>query len=188
MSDNDPNETRQQRSRNRRRALGLLPLQTVWHRRARFEALSYYSGGEPRCECCNEHRVEFLAIDHIDGKGHIHRDELKKSGSNIYHFLRRNQFPDGYRVLCHNCNQSLGLYRYCPHQTGTKTSEWMESITEPQKLDRIVYRRMLTIDGSTKSVDEWETVTLPTTEVGGFSAGSRVHLVIPHRATCMVSA
>ena len=26
-------------------------------------------------------------------------------------------FPkDKYRLLCHNCNQSMGWYGYCPHQ------------------------------------------------------------------------
>jgi hypothetical protein len=29
--------------------------------------------------------------------------------------LARNGFPDGYRVLCHNCNMALGQYGYCPH-------------------------------------------------------------------------
>ena len=34
-------------------------------RRARLEALTHYSGGTPRCACCGETHVEFLAIDHI---------------------------------------------------------------------------------------------------------------------------
>jgi hypothetical protein len=31
--------------------------------------------------------------------------------------LIKNNFPDGFQVLCHNCNMSIGLYGYCPHQT-----------------------------------------------------------------------
>ena len=35
----------------------------------------------------------------------------------------------GYRVLCHNCNTSLGLYGYCPHgvQNTPRHADRMES-------------------------------------------------------------
>jgi hypothetical protein len=72
-------------------------------------------GGE--CACCGERILEFLAIDHINGGGNQQkRDTGMHGGSNIYRFLRRNGWPDGYRVLCHNCNMSKGIYGYCPHE------------------------------------------------------------------------
>ena len=30
--------------------------------------------------------------------------------------INSNSFPPGFRVLCHNCNQALGAYGYCPHK------------------------------------------------------------------------
>lgn len=146
---------RQQRNRENRRSAGLLPLQTVWHRRARLTVLTHYSGGAPCCACCGEKRIEFLAIDHIEGKGGEHRSDLKQRGTNIYHFLKKNNFPPGYRVLCHNCNQSFGLYGYCPHQSTVTTDQWLESLTS-QKLTRNTgNHQKLTINGETKTVKQW---------------------------------
>ena len=36
-----------------------------------------------------------------------------------WEWLLRHGFPEGFRVLCHNCNQAIGVYGACPHQTGT---------------------------------------------------------------------
>lgn len=104
----------QEKNRNRRKDAGLLTLSTLEYRRLRLEVLSYYSGGKPRCDCCGEERIEFLGMDHMDGGGAKHRASLKTS---IYRFLKKNNYPPRFRVLCHNCNQSLGQYGYCPHKT-----------------------------------------------------------------------
>lgn len=86
-------------------------------RTTRIQALAYYSeGNKPKCTCCGEEHLEFLAIDHINGGGCKHRKELKSLGLKLYRWLRENNFPEGYRCLCHNCNQSHGLYGYCPHE------------------------------------------------------------------------
>jgi len=68
------------------------------------------------CACCGEYHEEFLAIDHIEGGGNIHRKTVGGGGNVFYSWLLRNNFPNGYRILCHNCNESLGHYGYCPHQ------------------------------------------------------------------------
>ncbi len=80
------------------------------YQRLRLKAIEHYGG---KCACCGEKRNEFLGIDHIDGGGTNHRKELKVS---IYRYLSRNNYPKGFRVLCHNCNLSLGFYGYCPHK------------------------------------------------------------------------
>lgn len=84
----------------------------------RRETLSHYSDGTLSCACCGETHIEFLAIDHINGGGTKHRKELNRGGG-IFAWLKKNGFPDGYRVLCHNCNQAIGLYGYCPHHNDT---------------------------------------------------------------------
>jgi hypothetical protein len=79
----------------------------------RLEGLMAYSDGQPKCDCCGETTLEFLSIDHVNGGGSKHRKEL--NGISIYAWLKRNKYPVGFRVLCHNCNLSIGYYGYCPH-------------------------------------------------------------------------
>lgn len=80
-------------------------------RRVREDVISAYGG---KCSCCGEHRDEFLALDHVNGDGAKERKEA--NGSNLYYRVRRENYPDRYRILCHNCNFSLFRYGYCPHQ------------------------------------------------------------------------
>jgi hypothetical protein len=80
--------------------------------RLRQEVLKKY--GE-KCACCGEYRNEFLAIDHINGCSRELRKE-QGGGSALYRWLKRNNFPPGYQVLCHNCNMAKGCHGYCPHQ------------------------------------------------------------------------
>lgn len=83
-------------------------------RRLRVEVLRAYGGQKPTCACCGEDKIEFLSVDHIGGGGGVHRKVIGHSG--LYTWLKREGFPPGFRVLCHNCNQSIGSYGYCPHQ------------------------------------------------------------------------
>lgn len=88
-------------------------------RHIRELALKAYSkSNNPFCKCCGETTYEFLAIDHINGGGNKHRrDTTNKCGSyNMYCWLKRNNYPEGFQVLCHNCNLAKGFYGVCPHQ------------------------------------------------------------------------
>lgn len=86
-------------------------------RRLRQEVISHY-GRE--CACCKESRLVFLTIDHIKGGGNQHRKAIAtKAGDPFYRWLKENGYPEGYRVLCFNCNCVIGLYGACPHQQGT---------------------------------------------------------------------
>jgi len=83
--------------------------------RLRQQTVAAYGG---QCACCGEVEPKFLAIDHIDGGGNKHRQRLgmKAGVGQFYRWLRQQGFPPGYRVLCHNCNQAIGNYGFCPHQ------------------------------------------------------------------------
>lgn len=66
------------------------------------EVLDHY-GGE--CHECHESCLTFLSIDHIDGGGRQHRNELGIGrGHQFYLWLRKNQYPTNFRTLCFNCN------------------------------------------------------------------------------------
>lgn len=73
----------------------------------KLEVIYWYSNGTMRCECCGELQYEFLAIDHIYNNGYNHRQsgELKRYSNDIINYLISNDFPEGYQILCHNCNQ-----------------------------------------------------------------------------------
>lgn len=91
--------------------------QTEYQKRKRIRVLSRYSNGIPHCACCGEDTYEFLALDHIDGNGSKHRRELGlKTGRDTYDWVIKNNFPDGFQVLCHNCNFASGHYKICPHK------------------------------------------------------------------------
>ena len=79
----------------------------------RIRALQHYGGEEPKCACCSESNVEFLALDHINGGGNKHKKE--NNIGCLAKWLQKHHYPPGFRVLCHNCNFSLGAFGYCPH-------------------------------------------------------------------------
>jgi hypothetical protein len=71
----------------------------------KIEIIAHYSAGSMGCALCPEARLGALSIDHIDGCGATHREQIKKGGGrDFYAWLRNSNFPDGYRVLCANCN------------------------------------------------------------------------------------
>jgi hypothetical protein len=92
-----------------------------YNKKVKHEVIEAY-GGE--CACCGEDKIEFMSIDHIDGGRHgkISGRQLRKSGEHggvgrhLYTWLRQQKYPEGFRVLCHNCNQSKGMFGYCPHE------------------------------------------------------------------------
>ena len=83
-------------------------------RKDRREAVLEHYGG--RCACCGEDEQCFLAIDHTDGEGNTHRKEINKYGSTFFKWLIDKDFPEGFQVLCHNCNMGKHLNGgKCPH-------------------------------------------------------------------------
>lgn len=85
--------------------------QKEYRKKLRSVILNHYGG---KCICCGETQKEFLAVDHISGNGAKHRKEI--GSSNIYWWIKKNNFPPGFQILCHNCNLAKGFYGSCPHK------------------------------------------------------------------------
>ena len=82
--------------------------------RRKLKIIEYYG---PDCKCCGISDQEFLAVDHINGGGNEHRRKMGiKGGRHFYDWLFKNDFPEGFQILCHNCNFAKDHYAQgCPH-------------------------------------------------------------------------
>ena len=102
----------------------MLKYQLVRYYELRNIVLEGYSKSIPKCVCCGVKGSEFLAIDHIKGRREMDSEpELKNIGyssklnsKKFYVWLRNNNFPKGFQILCHNCNFAKGKLGKCPHQ------------------------------------------------------------------------
>jgi hypothetical protein len=92
----------------------------------RLEALRHYGGDRPSCHCCGEDKYEFLALDHINDDGKEQRKISGGGGSSFFRWLKKNNWPEGIKVSCHNCNCAREFYGICPHQI--KDYEYVNSI------------------------------------------------------------
>ena len=74
--------------------------------RLRILVLAHYCGGAPRCSRCSEERIMCLDLHHKNNAGNQHRKTLGHNfgGTRFYQWLKANDFPEGYDVLCANCH------------------------------------------------------------------------------------
>jgi hypothetical protein len=72
------------------------------------EVINYYGD---KCAHCGENNLDFLCIDHINNDGAKHRNQFKskKLGRHLYYWLKSNNYPRGFQVLCLNCNHKKEL-------------------------------------------------------------------------------
>ena len=87
--------------------------QRRWRDLQKRETMEKYGG--VRCVCCGETTLHFLTIDHANNDGNVHRKQMKRE--RIYQWLKRNNYPPGFRVLCFNCNCGRQINGgICPHE------------------------------------------------------------------------
>ncbi len=105
-----PEETAARRERLEWRQQNL-PMSQTGFAKANFlnrvAALSHYSEGSFECRWCKIADIDVLCLDHIDGNGAEHR--LGLGNQSIWKWLKDNGYPDGFQVLCRNCNQKKAL-------------------------------------------------------------------------------
>lgn len=65
------------------------------------------------CAFCGEDNLVCLELDHINGGGTKHREEISATfaGRHFYYKLRKNNYPEGLRVLCANCHLKRHAFR-----------------------------------------------------------------------------
>lgn len=74
-------------------------------KRKRIRVLEHYGGC---CVCCGESEPDFLDIDHVHNNGNQHREQIRDELNwyTITDWLIKHNFPEGFQVLCRNCNYS----------------------------------------------------------------------------------
>ena len=86
----------------------------------KYEVMMYYTlrwnpdADKPQCNCKGhtETCMEFLVIDH---KKKRTKKEKGLTGKSFYKYLKENNYPEGFQVLCFGCNFVKEVYPKCPH-------------------------------------------------------------------------
>ena len=82
----------------------------------KLEVFSAISNNHLECACCKENSdINLLTVDHIEGRKNVGHGR-SFSGDRLYTWLRKNNYPKGFQLLCWNCNATKGLFGVCPHQ------------------------------------------------------------------------
>lgn len=81
----------------------------------KLEVFEHYGGAH--CAKCGDDRISVLTIDHINQDGAVHRRTIQLKDK-LCKWLKKNGYPEGYRVLCANCN----LLAYFEHIAKTQSS------------------------------------------------------------------
>ena len=87
------------------------------------EVFSHYSKSL-KCICCGVKGIEFLTVDHIIPKREMAKDKKlfqkkftsKLIGEALNKWLKKNNYPKGFQILCWNCNFAKGVLGICPHK------------------------------------------------------------------------
>ena len=79
------------------------------------EVLAHYSKGKTKCNCCGFDNLIALTMDHIKGRKDV-KHRIDYQGKLLYYWLRRNDYPKDFQVLCIMCNLAKHDNDVCPHQ------------------------------------------------------------------------
>lgn len=112
-------------NRNKRKVVRIHDIERVKEKdrrkRIKLDVIAHYGG---KCACCGETEEFFLSADHVNNDGAAHRKSTfkypggeRKGGTHIYLWIKRNNYPPDFQILCHNCNHGKHLNGgICPHQ------------------------------------------------------------------------
>ena len=106
---NNKEKVTKQRKKNR---IEILLRQREWRRKLKLEIFTHYSGGKPKCNHCNFEDIRALCLDHVNNDGAKHRRQIRPKNKNrggnsvdVYIWVKRNNYPKTFQVLCSNCNR-----------------------------------------------------------------------------------
>jgi hypothetical protein len=71
-------------------------------RQRKQKVIDHYSKGTGCCARCGYKDLRALSVDHKASDGAARREEQGK-GSNFYQWIVNNNYPEGFQILCMNC-------------------------------------------------------------------------------------
>jgi hypothetical protein len=83
-------------------------------RKLKVEVFSEICKSNPRCQCCGYDDLDGLSVDHIEGRKKMGHDRRFRAGD-LYAWIKRNNYPSGFQILCINCNSVKWQLGECPH-------------------------------------------------------------------------
>lgn len=85
----------------------------VTHKKIRvtLKDATYQKYGGYICKWCGITDPLVLNVDHINNDGYLHR---RHSGFNVYGWVKKNNYPPGFQILCRNCNWAKSKGRTGP--------------------------------------------------------------------------
>jgi hypothetical protein len=73
----------------------------------RLDVFGHYGG---KCAFCGDANPNHLSVDHINNNGAEHRRSMGDAKSRFYRWLKENNYPEGYQLLCFTHNFEKGHY------------------------------------------------------------------------------
>jgi len=72
----------------------------------RLLVINHYTNGVNTCQWqdCNINDLDMLVVDHVNDNGAEHRRKIGNGGTSTINWIIRNNFPEGFQILCHNHN------------------------------------------------------------------------------------
>lgn len=71
------------------------------YKQLRLNVINHYGG---KCSFCGNTNINHLCMDHINNDGAEHRRKIGIGGTLLYRWIKKNNYPDGFQVLCYNHN------------------------------------------------------------------------------------
>jgi len=99
-----------------------------------YDVMAVYSKrkgySKPTCFCCKLSDWKFLVLDHIKNRS---KDHKNYSGVSMAKKLKRDKYPAGIQVLCHNCNTGKEIFGgiKCPHNLSKNGQNILKNVNLP---------------------------------------------------------
>ena len=82
------------------------------------EVFEHYCGGVVHCQClnCPITNIDLLTVDYKKGNGIHHKSKKgnRISELHLWSWLKRNNYPKEFQILCWFCNSAKGIGKRCP--------------------------------------------------------------------------
>ena len=79
------------------------------HERDKEAVINVLTNGEGTCRWCGQGDLDVLCLDHINDDGAAHRRTIRTTNS--YQWIIKHGYPEGFQVLCFNCNMKKDMQR-----------------------------------------------------------------------------